>query len=39
MNLDMKKNVNFNMILKNLCENTLDLDSKNGLSITIFGPP
>jgi len=28
MNLDMEKNVNFNMFL---CENTLDLDSENGL--------
>jgi hypothetical protein len=31
MNLDMEKDVNFNMIFKNLCENIMDLDSENGL--------
>jgi hypothetical protein len=31
MNLDMEKNVDFNIILMFLCENTLDLDSENGL--------
>jgi hypothetical protein len=39
MNLDMKKYMNFNLIEMFLLKNTLELDSKNGLSITHFGPP
>jgi hypothetical protein len=31
MNLDMEKNIDFNMIFFKLCENTMDLDSENGL--------